>query len=66
MEDADGGGGGVVILAAAAQRQQRRATDIGRGVDENDEGRLIWGRRWRQQCCDVDHLSRGRQERVCT
>ena len=43
-EEADGGGGGVVILAAATQRRRRRATDIGGGVDKNDEGRWIWGR----------------------
>jgi hypothetical protein len=42
-EEADGGGGGNVILAAATQQRQRRATDIGRGVDENDEGHQIWG-----------------------
>jgi hypothetical protein len=58
-EDANGGSGGVVILAAAAQRQQRRATDISGGVDENDEGCLIWGRRWRQRCCNVDLLTPG-------
>ncbi len=62
-EEADGGGGGVVILATAAQQRQRRVTDIGGGVDENDEGPRIWGRRWRQRCCNVDF--QGRQERVC-
>jgi hypothetical protein len=59
MEDANGGGGSIVILAAAAQRQQRRATDIGGGVNKNNEGRLIWGRRWRQRCCNVDLLTPG-------
>jgi hypothetical protein len=43
-EEADGGGGGIVILAVATQRRRRRATDIGGGVDKNDEGRRILGR----------------------
>jgi hypothetical protein len=58
-EEADGGGGGVVILAAATQRRQRRATDIGGGVDENNEGCRIWGWRWRQRCCNVDLITPG-------
>jgi hypothetical protein len=43
-EEANGGGGGIVILAAATQQRRRRATDIGGGVDKNNEGRWIWGR----------------------
>jgi hypothetical protein len=57
-EEANGGGGGIVILARATQWRRRRATDIGGGVDKNDEGRRIWGRRWRQRCCNVDRNAR--------
>jgi hypothetical protein len=29
------------------------------GVGENNKGHLIWGRRWRQGCCNVDLLTPG-------
>jgi hypothetical protein len=44
------GGGGT----AAAEKDD----GYWRGVDENDKGRLIWGRRW-QRCCNVDLLLPG-------